>query len=87
MYSPNGIVERRYLWDELVGVADLLWCIEGDFNIWSRCERLGDSRQSTTMLEFSKFTFDQGLIDIPLIDWDLVGLIIVMCSHGLEETP
>jgi hypothetical protein len=31
------------------------------------CEKLGDSRQSQVILEFSKFIFVQGLVDILLV--------------------
>jgi hypothetical protein len=44
------------------------WCIRGDFNvIRDPCEKLGDSRQSQVILEFSKFIFVQGLVDILLV--------------------
>ncbi|KAF5469057.1 hypothetical protein F2P56_013157 [Juglans regia] len=36
VYGPNLDVDRRLLWDELVGVHcwwELPWCIEGDFNV------------------------------------------------------
>jgi hypothetical protein len=40
----------------------------GDFNIvWYPCERLGDSKQTQVMVEFSEFNFEQGHRDIPLI--------------------
>jgi hypothetical protein len=64
-------VDRRCLWDEFVGLMsfwEMPWCIGRDFNVvWYPCERLGDSRQTQAMVEFSEFIFEQGLMDIPLV--------------------
>jgi hypothetical protein len=41
--GPND-VERRYLWEELVGIMRwwvLPWCIGGDFNVRFLCEKSG----------------------------------------------
>jgi hypothetical protein len=71
VYEPNDDVERRGLWDELAGLMtiwELPWCIGGDFNVVRLpCERLGDSRQTQAMVDFSNFIFEQGLMDIPLV--------------------
>jgi hypothetical protein len=72
--GPNDDVERRYLWEELVGIMswwELSWCIGGDFNVCFPCEKSGESRQSAAMLQFSEFIFDQGLVDIPLVGGNL----------------
>jgi hypothetical protein len=58
------MLKRRYLWEELVGIMswwELLWCIGGVFYVKNQ------ARQSVVILEFSKFIFDQGLMDIPLV--------------------
>jgi hypothetical protein len=55
VYGPADDVERRYLWEELVGIMswwELSWCIEGDLNVVHfPCEKSGDSRQSTANVE------------------------------------
>jgi len=40
---------------------ELLWCIGGVFYVKNQ------ARQSVVILEFSKFIFDQGLMDILLV--------------------
>jgi hypothetical protein len=71
VYGPNDDVERKYLWDELVGLMswwELPWCIGGDFNVVRfPCERSRRFQTITAMLDFSEFIFDQGLMDIPLV--------------------
>jgi hypothetical protein len=71
IYGPNNDIDRRVLWDELVGIMswwEKPWCIGGDFNaIRYPSERLGDTRHSLAMMEFSDFIFEQGLMDIPLV--------------------
>ncbi|GLT55575.1 hypothetical protein SLA2020_286860 [Shorea laevis] len=70
IYGPNDDVERRGLWDELAGLMalwDLPWCMGGDFNVVRYPgERIGESRHTQAMVEFSEFIFEQGLLDIPL---------------------
>jgi hypothetical protein len=47
---------------------DLLWCIEGNFNIIHYpSERSSDTRSSPAMLNFSEFILEQGLKDTPLV--------------------
>jgi hypothetical protein len=69
--SPNDDNNRQFSWDELVGIMSLWempWCIGGDFNaIRLPSERVGVTRYSTPMGEFSSFFSDQGLMDIPLM--------------------
>jgi hypothetical protein len=72
VYGPNVDVERRDLWEELVGlmsVWEVPWCIGGDFHIVRfPSERSNDSNYSTAMMEFSDFIAEQGLVDIPLVE-------------------
>ena len=71
MSSPNDDNNRQFLWDELVGIMSLWempWCIGGDLNaIRFPSERVGVTRYSSPMGEFSSFISDQGLMDIPLM--------------------
>jgi hypothetical protein len=71
MYDPNNDVDRKCLWDELVGLMswwELPWCIGGNFKVVCYlCERSDDSKQSPTMLDFLEFIFNEGLVDIPLL--------------------
>jgi hypothetical protein len=71
MYDPNNDVDRKCLWDELVGLMswwELPWCIGGNFKVVCYlCERSDDSKQSPTMLDFLEFIFNEGLVDIPLV--------------------
>jgi hypothetical protein len=70
VYGPNGVFDRRRLWDELAGLMswwDLPWCIGGDFNVIGfPSERSGGRRISAAMREFSDFIFEKGLMDLPL---------------------
>jgi hypothetical protein len=71
VYGPNFDRDRRLLWDELAGLHscwNLPWCIRGDFNVTRfPSERSGAARLSSTMMEFSDFIYDQGLIELPLV--------------------
>jgi hypothetical protein len=71
VYGPNNDIDRKIIWDELVGIMswwEKPWCIGGDFNVIRYpSERLGDTHYSLTMREFSDFIFEQGLMDIPLV--------------------
>jgi hypothetical protein len=71
VYSPNSDRDRTPLWDELAGIlswSNLPWCVGDDFNV--TCfpnERPGEARLCPTMMEFSDFIFNQGLMDLPLV--------------------
>ena len=58
------------MWDELIGIQQLWevpWCFIGDFNIVRfLSERLGGSRLTPAMENFSKFIEELSLIDLPL---------------------
>jgi endonuclease/exonuclease/phosphatase family metal-dependent hydrolase len=44
------------------------WCMGGDFNaIRFPSERLGSVRYAVSMVAFSQFIFDKGLLDIPMM--------------------
>lgn len=69
VYGPNLDSVRQSLWEELAGLISWwLWCIGCDFNFTHfLSDRSGETHYSPTMMEYSKFTFEQGLIDLPLI--------------------
>ena len=70
VYSPNSDRDRTLLWDELAGRlnwSNLPWCVGGDINITHfPNERPGEARLCPTMMEFSDFIFNQGLMDLPV---------------------
>lgn len=82
VYGPNDDIVKRVLWDELAGLLsgwDLLWCIGGDFNITCfPSERSSDTHSSPILLEFSKFIFVWGHMNIPLFGGNLT------CSNNRE---
>jgi hypothetical protein len=57
----NDDMDRRELWDELVGLMswwEMPWCIGGDFNVVCfPSERSGVSGYSAAMEVFSEFIF------------------------------
>ena len=71
VYGPNVDNDRSMLWDELSGLMErwvVPWCIGGDFNVTRfPSERFGNHRYAPSMEEFSRFIFDHGLMDIPLM--------------------
>jgi hypothetical protein len=71
VYGPNVDNDRSVLWNELNGLMErwaVPWCIGGDFNATRfPSERLGNLRYAPSMEEFSRFIFDHGLTDIPLM--------------------
>jgi exonuclease III len=70
VYGPNLDAFRSSLWDELAGLIswwEMSWCIGGDFNVIRfPMERSSGVRLNSSMLEFSDFIFEQGLMDLPL---------------------
>ena len=70
VYGPNDNNLRGQMWDELVGIQQLWevpWCYIGDFNIVRfPSERLGGSRLTSAMENFSKFIEELSLLDLPL---------------------
>jgi hypothetical protein len=62
VYVLNFDCDRRILWDELAQLLswwNLPWCIGG---------RSSAAYFRPTMVEFSDFIFDQGLMNFPLVD-------------------
>ena len=70
VYGPNDNILRGQMWDELIGIQQLWevpWCFIGDFNIVRfLSERLGGSRLTPAMENFSEFIEELSLIDLPL---------------------
>ena len=70
VYGPNDNNLRGQMWDELIGIQqlwDVPWCYIGDFNIIHfPSERLGGSRLTPVMENFSEFIEELNLIDLPL---------------------
>ena len=70
VYGPNDNHLRGQMWDELTRIQHLWevpWCYIGDFNIVCfLSERLGGSRLTPVMENFSKFIEELSLIDLPL---------------------
>ena len=70
LYGPNQDTLRLDFWNEVKSVRQRWakpWCVFGDFNVV--CfpnERLGCSRISASMIEFSDFIEDLSLVDLPL---------------------
>jgi hypothetical protein len=97
VYGPNMDNDRLVLWDELSGLMErwvVPWCIGGDFNATRfPSERLGNHRYAPSMEEFSRFIFDHGLMDIPLMggqftwsngtSWSRIDRFLL--SSGWEE--
>jgi hypothetical protein len=87
VYGPNDDGERRFMWDELVGLIswwELLWCIGGDYKFGFRAKNQVTSDTLQLRRIFSDFIFEQGLLDIPLVGGNLLGRIIEDCRCGLE---
>jgi hypothetical protein len=97
VYGPNVDNDRLVLWNELSGLMErwaVPWCIGGDFNATRfPSERLGNLRYAPSMEEFSRFIFDHGLMDIPLMggqftwsngsSWSRIDRFLL--SSGWEE--
>lgn len=70
VYGPNLGRIRNLLWDELASLCsiwDLPLCIGGDFNVIQfPSERLDGLSFNPTMVEVSKFIFEQDLLYISL---------------------
>ena len=70
LYGPTNDLLRRELWEELRAVQGLWshpWCVFGDFNaVRFPSERLGCSRLSSQMTDFSDFVEASNLVDLPL---------------------
>jgi len=83
VYGPNIDALRSSLWDELAGFSswwELPWCIGGNFNVTRfPAKRLRDVRLNATMMEFSDFIFEQGLMDLPFAGESF------MCSNNQKN--
>jgi hypothetical protein len=70
LYGPTNDLLRRELWEQLRAVQGLWshpWCVFGDFNaVRFPSERLGCSRLSSQMTDFSNFVEASNLVDLPL---------------------
>jgi hypothetical protein len=70
LYDPTNDGIRNELWIELSSVRlkwDLPWCVFGDFNVVRfPNERLGCTRVSSHMIDFSDFIEESNLVDLPL---------------------
>ena len=70
LYGPTDDRVRHDLWDELRSIRQkwgLPWCVFGDFNVVRfPSERLGCSRLSPHMMDFSNFIEESHLVDLPL---------------------
>ena len=70
VYGPNDNNLRGQIWDELIGIQqfwEVPWCYIGDFNIVRfPSERLGGSRLTPAIENFSEFIEELSLIDLPL---------------------
>lgn len=71
IYGPNGISDRRRLWEELAGIYSLWevsWCMGGHFNSTRYpSERSGNYCNLVAMEDFLEFIFDLDLMDLPLV--------------------
>lgn len=71
IYAPNEVVNRRELWEELLGAKTNStdpWCIGGDFNkIMVVNERVDCRRVDGGMNDFLKFCNNMEMIDIPML--------------------
>uniref|UniRef100_A0A2N9G0Y7 Uncharacterized protein n=1 Tax=Fagus sylvatica TaxID=28930 RepID=A0A2N9G0Y7_FAGSY len=70
LHGPTNDGIHKDLWTELSSVRlkwDLPWCVFGDFNVVRfPSERLGCSRLSSHMMDFSDFIEESNLVDLPL---------------------
>ena len=70
LYGPTNDGIRKDLRTELSSVRlkwDLPWCVFGDFNVVRfPSERLGCTRLSSHMMDFSDFVEESNLVDLPL---------------------
>jgi hypothetical protein len=70
LYGPTNDLFRRELWAELQSVYlvwSLPWVVFGDFNVVRfPSERLGCSRLTSAMVDFSDFIESSHLVDLPL---------------------
>jgi hypothetical protein len=70
LYGPTNDLLRRELWEELKSVYsrwNIPWVVFGDFNVIRfPSERLGCTRITPHMLDFSDFIETSQLIDLPL---------------------
>ena len=70
LYGPTIDGLRHEFWDELSTVCQkwaLPWCVFGDFNmVHFPSERLGCTRLTCHMMDFSDFIEESHLVDLPL---------------------
>ena len=70
LYGPTHKEFHPDFWSEVKGFRQRWaqpWCVFGDFNVIRfPNERLGCSRLSATMIDFSDFIEDLSLVDLPL---------------------
>ena len=70
LYGPTIDGLRHEFWDELSTVCQkwaLPWCVFGDFNmVHFPSERLGCTRLTSHMMDFSDFIEESHLVDLPL---------------------
>ena len=70
LYGPTIDGLRHEFWDELSTVCQkwaLPWCVFGDFNmVHFLSERLGCTRLTCHMMDFSDFIEESHLVDLPL---------------------
>jgi hypothetical protein len=71
VYGPHSDDGRSQFWDELSSIRQRWvapWCVVGDFNIIRYpSERLGCSRLSPAMINFSGWIDSNSLVDLPLV--------------------
>ena len=70
LYGPTNDLLRQELWEELSEVHGTWrhpWCVFGDFNVVRfPSERLGCTRLTFHMMDFSDFIDTSNLVDLPL---------------------
>ena len=93
LYGPTNDLLRRELWAELQSVHlvwNLPWVVFGDFNVVRfPSERLGCTRLTPPMVDFSGFIESSHLVDLP--HWEVVLILGVMVQrfrqcHGLIDS-
>ena len=93
LYGPTNDLLRRELWAELQSVHlvwNLPWVVFGDFNVVCfPSERLGCTRLTPPMVDFSGFIESSHLVDLP--HWEVVLILGVMVQrfrqcHGLIDS-
>ncbi|XVE54794.1 hypothetical protein DITRI_Ditri03aG0110900 [Diplodiscus trichospermus] len=83
VYAPNVDSDGQHLWDELTSVlvnSKVPWALGGDFSVVREAEeKIGLTFNQVAIDQFSDFIEGLGLIDLPMSEGNLLGVITESC--------